>query len=180
MDALFNGLPAPRTAEGVTRYTFIGSIDRRMAQGMTESEAIDDVVALIIRKTGLTTHVLLEAADLPYHITFDDHEWCFDPACHDRYFRNAIRWDDTAPNKCRCDMPSARIIHMDRIREARDAELVKLDVAYLKALETRDTVEQDRIANLKQVLRDIPQTFNLSTAKTPETLKSRWPEIIPR
>lgn len=104
----------------------------------------------------------------------DVRKWKFQP---DRTFREA--WTMGA-GRTDVDMPKARIIHMGRIREARDAELAKLDVPYLKALETGDTIEQSRIAALKQELRDLPATFNLSTAKTPETLKSRWPEIIPR
>jgi len=47
-------------------------------------------------------------------------------------------------------MPKARVIHMDRIRTMRDAELKKLDVPFMKELEAGDTLEQQRIAELKQ------------------------------
>ena len=80
--------------------------------------------------------------------------------------------------KLDCDMPKAHIIHMRRVRAARDAELAKLDVPYTKALEARDALEQDRLAGLKQVLRDIPQTFDLSGYTTPETLKAAWPSEL--
>ena len=92
-------------------------------------------------------------------------------------FRNA--WT-LVNGKLSCDMPKSRIIHMDRIRAKRDAELVKLDVAFIRAVESGDTVEQQRIAALKQSLRDIPQTFDLSTFRTPNTLKKAWPRGLPR
>jgi len=118
-------------------------------------------------------HWIVDEADLPGGIpangierTANDHANFFD----------AWEWNDG----CKVNMPKARVIHMDRIRTVRDAELLKLDVVYLKALETGDTAEQSRIAALKQELRDIPATFNLSTAKTPATLHSRWPELLSR
>ena len=92
-------------------------------------------------------------------------------------FRDA--WEDTG-TAVAVNMPKARIIHMDRIRRVRNAELEALDVPFIKALETGDTLEQQRIAGLKQVLRDIPQTFNLSRFRTPNTLKAAWPPDLPR
>ena len=77
-------------------------------------------------------------------------------------------------------MPKARTIHMDRIRVVRNAELVKLDVAFIQAIETGDAAQQELIAGLKQALRDIPQTFDLSTFRTPNTLKKAWPQGLPR
>jgi len=88
-------------------------------------------------------------------------------------FRDAIRWDGT---QCVCDMPHARGIHMDRIRTVRNAELVKKDLASLRAIEAGDTSAQSTIAAEKQTLRDIPQTFDLTTPNdTPEELKAMWP-----
>jgi len=90
-------------------------------------------------------------------------------------FRNAIRWDGA---KCVCDLPHARGIHMDRIRLARNAELVKKDIDFMKALEADDGSHKV-IAAEKQTLRDIPQTFDLTT-DTPEQLKAKWPEGLPK
>ena len=42
----------------------------------------------------------------------------------------------------------------------------------MKVLEDGDTVEQQRIADLKQTLRDVPETFNLTVATTPVELKA--------
>lgn len=91
-------------------------------------------------------------------------------------FRDA--WEDTG-TVIQVNLPKARIIHMDRIRKVRDAELAKLDVLYLMALEAGDAAEQQRIATLKQQLRDIPQTFDLSQFSTAATLKSAWPAELP-
>ena len=107
---------------------------------------------------------IIEDTDLPSHISTD------------RYFRDAC--EDTGAI-IEVNMPKARGIHMSRIREVRNAELAKLDVPYTKALEAGDSLEQARIANEKQKLRDIPQTFDLTVDTTPETLKAAWPTELP-
>ena len=75
-------------------------------------------------------------------------------------------------------MPKARVVHMDHIREARNVELEKLDVPYMRAVEAADTDEQTNISNQKQTLRDIPQTFDLEGYTTPATLKDAWPDEL--
>ena len=60
----------------------------------------------------------------------------------------------------------------------RNAELVKLDLPSLRAMEAGDTSAQPTIATEKQPLRDIPQTFDLTT-DTPELLKAKWPTELP-
>lgn len=81
----------------------------------------------------------------------------------DRLFRNAWGHD------LKVDMDKAREIHMDKIRKARDKAMKALDVETLKG---RDVQAQ------KQALRDIPQTFDLSVASTPEELIKLWPENL--
>ena len=76
------------------------------------------------------------------------------------------------------NMSKARGIHMDKIREVRNKELVKKDIEFMKALEADDDSHK-AIAVEKQVLRDIPQTFDLTT-DTSEQLKELWPEGLPR
>lgn len=78
----------------------------------------------------------------------------------DRTFRNAWKPDLSV------DMDKARDIHMDRIRIERDRELARLDIEQLKG---RDVTAD------KQALRDIPQTFDLTQAATPDELKALWP-----
>lgn len=86
----------------------------------------------------------------------------------DRYFRDA--WKDLG-TFIDIDMPMARDIHMDIIRRERDKELSRLDIEQLKG---------NDVSAEKQILRDIPGTFDLSNASTSEELKALWPEEIPR
>ena len=76
------------------------------------------------------------------------------------------------------NMAKARGIQMDKIREVRNNELTKKDIEFMKALEADDDSHK-AIAVEKQVLRDIPQTFDLTT-DTPEELKNKWPEGLPK
>ena len=75
------------------------------------------------------------------------------------------------------NMAKARGIQMDKIREVRNKELAKKDIEFMKALEADDG-SSTAIAAEKQVLRDIPQTFDLTT-DTPEELKNKWPDSLP-
>lgn len=75
-------------------------------------------------------------------------------------------------------MEKARGIQMDKIRQMRNKELAKKDVEYMKALEADDG-SATTVAAEKKALRDIPQTFDLTT-DTPEQLKEKWPEGLPR
>jgi len=72
------------------------------------------------------------------------------------------------------NMTKARAIHMDKIRTVRNKQLADLDVPFMRAVETGDASELARIASEKQVLRDIPQTLDLTT-DTPVELKAIWP-----
>ena len=75
------------------------------------------------------------------------------------------------------NMPKARGIQMDKIREVRNKELAVKDIEFMKALEADDDSHK-AIAAEKQVLRDIPQTFDLTT-NTAEELKEKWPTELP-
>lgn len=76
------------------------------------------------------------------------------------------------------DMGKARAIHMDRIRKARDAALPALDVEFTKAQGKKDAAKADEVEAKRQALRDLPSTFDLSVAKTPEELKALWPDEL--
>jgi len=76
------------------------------------------------------------------------------------------------------NMEKARVIQMNNIRVMRDKELAKKDIEFMKALEADDG-SSTAIATEKQALRDIPQTFDLTT-DTPEELKEKWPEGLPK
>lgn len=130
-----------------------------------------------LRDTSLTDEQLFDQVIqtvIPAGITHYDVDELDAPA--DRTFRDA--WS-SLNGTIQVNMPKARLIHMDLIRRVRDTELAKLDVPYMKALEAGDAAEQTSIAAQKQVLRDIPQTFNLSAYTTPEGLKASWPAELP-
>lgn len=93
----------------------------------------------------------------------------------DDYFLDCWEWD----NGCQVNMPRARILHMGKIRMARAPVLLEADQDVEKAIDRGDSTAE-RTARLKrQVLRDIPQTFDLTVYPTPETLKSAWPPELP-
>lgn len=76
------------------------------------------------------------------------------------------------------NMQKARAIHMDSIRAVRDKELAALDIAYLRAIEDGDLDAQAMIAADKQMLRDLPETFNLNKVSTPAELSGLWPDRL--
>ena len=78
------------------------------------------------------------------------------------------------------NMTKARTIHLEAIRKVRNAELVKEDITFMRAVEAGDTDTQATIATKKQTLRDIPATFDITTGvDTPEKLKAKWPTELP-
>ena len=78
------------------------------------------------------------------------------------------------------NMTKARAIHLAEIRKARNAELVKEDVTFMRAVEAEDTDAQATIKAKKQTLRYIPATFDITTdVDTPEKLKAKWPTELP-
>jgi hypothetical protein len=115
-------------------------------------------------------------ADTAYHI-IEDTNFPADHVCGITCeFRNAFEWDGT---KTVVNMTKARVIHMDVIRAVRNAELVAKDIIFMRAVEAGDTGAQSTIGTEKQVLRDLPATFDLNTAATPEALKAKWPTELP-
>lgn len=111
-----------------------------------------------------------KAADTPVVMEESDVET-------DRSFRNAFVKNESSVT---VDMPKARDLHMDHIRQRRNKELVKLDVPYMKSLESGDTDAQAEIATQKQTLRDIPATFDLTGASNSSELKALWPDGVER
>lgn len=94
-----------------------------------------------------------------------------------REFRNAWKKGE---GKVDIDMATARTIHMDRIRKARDKALKVQDVKYLLADEGGDMTRKAEVAAQKQYLRDIPQNFDLESCQTPEELSAAWPPGLDR
>lgn len=94
----------------------------------------------------------------------------------DRTFRDA--WEQDANKAVKVNMPKARIIHMDRIRQERNEKLKKVSVSDEKPVPEIETIfVNERKAELEK-LRDIPQTFDLEQFTTPEALKAAWPDEL--
>ena len=92
-------------------------------------------------------------------------------------FRNAWRIDR---GRVSIDMAKARAAHMDRIRAARAPGLQRLDLDTMRAMERGDHAAMPEIAAKKQRLRDLPQAFDLTIARSPEELHMLWPADLPR
>lgn len=73
------------------------------------------------------------------------------------------------------NMPKAIEIKKEMIREERAPLLESLDIEFVRALETGDTVKQAEIAAKKQALRDATNDPAILNAQTPEELKAARP-----
>ena len=84
-----------------------------------------------------------------------------------RTYRGA--WEHTA-GVISVNMPKARAIVTDQVRQERDKRLAAEDIAFMRADEQNDDVEKKQIAAKKQALRDLPSTIQseLASVKTPE------------
>ena len=69
-----------------------------------------------------------------------------------RLFRNAWEYG----TEITVNREKAEQIHMDRLRFLRKKQLESLDTEFLRAVENRNTLEQNRIHLLKTKLRDMP------------------------
>jgi len=70
------------------------------------------------------------------------------------------------------NMTKAKNVWRNKIREERNTEFSKLDIEYMKALESGDTTLQNNISTKKQALRDAPEDSRIENATTPEDLKN--------
>jgi hypothetical protein len=133
--------------------------------GLTENDALARIWAQNPRSNVVSTHEV-------------EQEIVNNPQLEERRgFRDAWIWSGTAID---VDMPKARVIHMDRIRKVRNAEFERrgLDRHLQTALTRGDTVRAQELEEEKQILRDIPQKYDLSGFKTPEELKAAWPKEL--
>lgn len=88
----------------------------------------------------------------------------------DRSFRDAWKRNRRSIEH---DMPKAREIHRDRIREARAPKLAELDVALQRELEN-PRPNTTAIATQKQALRDATAAPAIDAAQTVDELKATW------
>lgn len=130
--------------------------------GVTEDEAIE-LIRAKDDPVGCLSCRVIDDSELPAEQALRGVEPTFRAA-----------WGDDGVT-VKVNMPKARVLHMDRIRGPRNEALAKLDVDFMRALEAGDATEQQRVVTQKQILRDIPQTFDLEKHKTPEALRKAWP-----
>ena len=90
----------------------------------------------------------------------------------DRTFRDAWKPDLTV------DMPKAREIHREHLRQMRAPLLAALDAEYLRADELGDLTEKARIASKKIALRNVTADPAIGAAITPERLAAVIPPIL--
>jgi hypothetical protein len=93
-----------------------------------------------------------------------------------RSFRNA--WGITGTDVS-VDMPKARVIHMGRIRGARDVELVKTDAEYVAADSRGNPTERNAVIAKKLALRDLPANTDLERFTDAAALDAFWPTQLP-
>ena len=126
-------------------------------------------------------HYYIEQEDLDAKIEEcggSDFRYAGKPDANGRQGGEYGAWEMDTDGTPKVNMPKARGIQMDKIRVVRDKELAKKDIEFMKALEADDG-SHTAIATEKQTLRDIPQTFDLTT-DTAEELKEKWPEGLPK
>lgn len=91
----------------------------------------------------------------------------------DTEFFNAYEFDNNRGVKI--NISKAKAIYLNKFRAARKPLLEKLDVNFMRAVESGDTTLQHEIAAKKQALRDVTST---ELPDTLEGIKSTWPEIL--
>ena len=148
----------PATGRLTYRYPSWDSLTRIIED---DQEFFDAAIARAFRQYGVQAYPILAS----------------EVETQDRYFRDALHCVNGQPelNHGECEA-----LHMAEIRRVRNEELVARDITFMRAVEAGDTDAQATIGAEKQVLRDIPATFDITTdVDTPEKLKARWPSQLP-
>lgn len=76
------------------------------------------------------------------------------------------------------DMPTARTIWMANLKRIRNIKFAKLDVESLMALESNNQEALAEVIAKKTVLREMKNTYDLSTATTWQELLTMWPDYL--
>jgi len=170
--------------QGRYRITSPAYNDATRPAGESEDACLNRTWATLVAKGGYGIPL-----DHPHHYVEDADQRTKLVECCGTEFRYGVNGDRSAVDGAwemdtdgtpKVNMAKARAIHMDAIRVVRNAELVKKDVPFMRAVEAGDTDAQTTIGTQKQTLRDIPATFALETGVTsPEQLKGKWPAELP-
>jgi hypothetical protein len=73
------------------------------------------------------------------------------------------------------NIDKAKQIWLDHYRAARSPLLAKLDIEFMRAVESNDALLQAEIAEKKQALRDVTE---IDLPNTTEEIKNTWPSIL--
>jgi hypothetical protein len=73
------------------------------------------------------------------------------------------------------NVSKAHALWKNKWRKIRDLKLQQLDIEFLRAVETGDSIKQKNISQQKQLYRDVT---NIELPDTPDQIKSVWPEIL--
>ena len=173
--------------EGRYRVTSPAYNDGFRPVGETEAECLERAWVRLVAVGGYGIpsdhpHFYVEDADQRTKVTEcsgDEFRYAGKPDANGA--RSAVdgAWEMDTDGTPKVNMAKARGVHMDRIRAVRNKELVAKDIEFMRAIEDGDTDAQATVKAKKQELRNIPQTFDLTT-DTPEELKEKWPEGLPK
>lgn len=76
------------------------------------------------------------------------------------------------------DINKAKEMYKNTLRAVRQPLLEKLDIEFMRAVETGNTAWQSEIAEKKQTLRDITDNPDIDKAKKTDDLRKMFPEIL--
>ena len=130
-----------------------------ISQFDSEDQAIAAIIAKDIPENKRASAIVIDKSQVP-----------------NRKFRDAWKQESSSVVE---DMTKARAIHLDRIRVYRNAELVKEDIAFQRALEADSASDKAGVIAKKETLRNLPSTFNLSGATNGTELDALWPSELP-
>ena len=130
-----------------------------ISQFDSEDQAIAAIIAKDIPENKRASAIVIDKSQVP-----------------NRKFRDAWKQESSSVVE---DMTKARAIHLDRIRVYRNAELVKEDIAFQRALEADSASDKAGVIANKETLRNLPSTFNLSGATNGTELDALWPSELP-
>lgn len=106
---------------------------------------------------------------------YEGHRELLDEEIPDYYFQDAFSHKDDV---LMIDMPKAREVHKNKLRQLREPLMRTLDFVYNEALSKRDERAQlDAIAK-KDQLRQVTDAPEIANAQTPEELKSFLPDFL--
>lgn len=97
---------------------------------------------------------------------------------HQSFFDYWVFDDETNPTKIVVDLEAAEGLWLEELRTERDLRLEFLDKRQLQALVKKDDVEVDRLEEIKQQLRDLPENVDFSSVEQAEDIKDILPAVL--